>query len=420
MMRALFAAIGGLRNHITYMDVVGNNIANVNTAGFKSSRVTFADALSQTLSGASAPTTDRGGTNPVQVGLGMNLRGIDVFHTQGALQSTGKLTDFAIQGSGFFILNDGARSFYTRDGAFDVPVSAELVNSSNGFKVQGWTANSSGVVDTSTPMGSIIIPLGQSVAAQKTTAATLVGNMDSRLATAATVTTTVDVYDSLGNAHPVKLTFTKNATANTWDVAATSTSSEVATAVLSPLQLVFNSSGGLVTPDPTTTPPTPLVLTTTLVAGAAASSPIVTNIDVTAVTQFAAEGRLSSTFNNGFSAGSLVSFSVGPGGDISGIFSNGTNRIIGQLAMALFTNPGGLQRAGANMFETTANSGTALSGTPGTSGRGTIMAGTLEGSNTELAREFTNVILAQRGFQASSRVISSSDEMLQDLVSLLR
>ena len=166
MMRALFAAIGGLRNHITFMDVVGNNIANVNTAGFKSSRVTFADALSQTFSGASAPTTDRGGTNPVQVGLGMNLRGIDIFQIQGALQSTGKITDFAIQGNGFFILKDGARAFYTRDGAFDVPLSAELVNPTNGFKVQGWAADTSGVVDTTKPIAAIVIPFGRSVAAQ--------------------------------------------------------------------------------------------------------------------------------------------------------------------------------------------------------------------------------------------------------------
>ena len=132
----MFAAIAGLRNHIAFMDVVGNNIANVNTTAFKASRVTFQDMLSQTMTGASAPTADRGGTNPVQVGLGMQLGGIDVFHGQGSLQSTGKLTDFAIQGNGFFILKDGGRMFYTRDGAFDVAVSGELVNPTNGFKVQ--------------------------------------------------------------------------------------------------------------------------------------------------------------------------------------------------------------------------------------------------------------------------------------------
>ena len=419
MMRALFAAIGGLRNHITYMDVVGNNIANVNTTGFKSSRVTFQDMLSQTLAGASAPTTDRGGTNPTQVGLGMTVRGIDVLHLQGSLQATGKLTDFAVQGRGFFVVKEGSRSFYTRDGAFDIAVSGELVNPSNGFKVQGWNSNSSGVVDTTAPIGSITIPFGQAVAPQESTAVTFVGNVDSRLADTSSINSTIDVYDSLGNTHAVQLTFTKNGV-NTWNVSATSTSSDVSGVTFDIASLVFNSDGALTTPDPSTTPPTPLKMTVTFAGGVQQTSPIVTNIDVTGVTQFATEGNVSMTFNNGYSAGALVSFSVGPAGDITGIFSNGINRPIGQLAMAMFTNPAGLQRAGANNFETTSNSGVAIVGTPGTGGRGSIGTGVLEGSNTDLAREFTNVILAQRGFQASSRVISTSDELLQDLVSLIR
>lgn len=419
MMRALFAAIGGLRNHITYMDVVGNNIANVNTAGFKASRITFSDMMSQTIIGASAPTTDRGGTNPTQIGLGMTLRGIDVIHTQGALQATGKLTDFAVQGSGFFILKDGARTFFTRDGAFDIAVSGELVNPANGFKVQGWRADSSGVVDSNTPLESIVIPFGQSIAAQESTKINFVGNFDARLADTDTFSSTIDVYDSLGNAHPVSLIFTKNG-ANTWDVAANSTSAEIDTVTFDIPSVVFDSNGTLTTPDPSTSPPTTLEMTVTFVAGLQQNSPIVTDIDMTSVTQFAAEGQLSMIFNDGFSAGSLISFSVGPAGDITGIFSNGTNRTIGQLAMALFTNPAGLQRSGANNFEPTANSGVAIVGTPGTGGRGSIGSGVLEGSNTDLAREFTNVVMAQRGFQASSRIISTADEMLEDLVNLAR
>ena len=419
MMRALFAAIGGLRNHITFMDVVANNIANVNTTGFKASRVTFKDMLSQTTSGASGPTATRGGTNPIQVGLGMTLGAIDVSHQQGALQATGKLTDFAIQGNGFFIMRDGARSFFTRDGGFDVSVSGELVSPSNGFKVMGWNANTSGVIDTTTPLVALSIPFGQSTAAQPTTAATLVGNLDSRVADASTVTATIDVFDSLGNIHQVQLTYTKNG-ANTWDVTGASTSGEVLSVVVAPAAVVFDAAGALVTPDPTTNPFTPLVVTTTFNAGVQQNSPVVTNVDMTGVTQFAGESILPMTFNNGFSSGGLVSFSVGPGGDITGIFSNGVNRLIGQVAMAQFTNPGGLQRAGANNFEESANSGVAIIGTPGTGGRGTIGSGLLEGSATDLAREFTNVVIAQRGFQASSRIIATADEMLQDLVNLNR
>ena len=419
MMRALFAAIGGLRNHITFMDVVANNIANVNTTGFKASRVTFKDMLSQTTAGASGPTTNRGGTNPIQVGLGMTLGAIDVSHQQGALQATGKLTDFAIQGNGFFIVRDGARSFYTRDGGFDVSVTGELVSPANGFKVMGWNATTVGVIDTTTPLAALSIPFGQSTSAQPTTAATLVGNLDSRVADTSTVTATIDVFDSLGNIHPVQLTFTKNG-ANTWDVTGTSTSAEVAGVVVGPASIVFDASGALVTPDPTTTPPTPLVVTATFNAGVQQTSPVVTNVDITAVTQFAGESILPMTYNNGFASGGLVSFSVGPGGDITGIFSNGVNRLIGQVAMAQFTNPGGLLRAGANNFEESANSGVAIIGTPGTGGRGTIGSGLLEGSATDLAREFTNVVIAQRGFQASSPLIATADEMLQDLVNLNR
>ncbi len=422
MMRALFAAIGGLRNHMTYMDVVSTNIANVNTTGYKAARVTFQDMLSQTLTGASAPTADRGGTNPAQVGLGMNLRSIDVQHIQGALQATGKITDFAVQGNGFFVVKEGERSFYTRDGAFDIGVSGELVNPTTGHKVQGWQADAFGVVDTTKVTGALTIPFGKSVAAQESTSVTFTGNLDARLTTGNTLATTVDIYDSLGAAHAVTVTFTRAAAANTWDITAAGDGVKVTSVTPVPATFVFNANGGITTPDQTTNPPTPLQLTVNLAAGVtqAGVDTVLTDIDVGGVTQFASQGTVGTTSNNGSSAGSLSSFSVGPAGEITGIFSNGTNRALGQLALAVFTNPAGLSRIGSNAFQPTSNSGVAIIGIPGTGGRGTIGTGVLEGSNTDLAREFTNVILAQRGFQASSRVISSSDEMLQDLVSLIR
>ena len=420
MMRAMFSAIAGLQNHITYMDVIGNNIANVNTTAFKAGRITFQDMLAQTTAGASAPTSSRGGTNPIQVGLGMRVGGIDVLHTQGSLQSTGKLTDFVIQGSGFFIIRDGSRSFYTRDGAFDISSTGELVSPTNGFRVQGWNANSAGVIDTTQPVSSVLIPFGQPVNAQESTTATFAGNLDSRLITGATISTTLDIYDSLGEAHPVTVTFTKNAAANTWDVTATSADPDVTAATPAPLQVIFNATGGITQPDPTTTPPTPLALSVTLAAATGASSPITTNINVTGMTQFGSAGQVSTTLNNGAAAGSLVTFSVGPAGDITGTFTNGQNRLIGQVAMAIFSNPGGMLRAGDNSFEQSPNSGIPIIGTPDTAGRGTVGTWLLEGSNTDLAREFTNVVIAQRGFQASSRIIGVADEMLADLVNLRR
>lgn len=417
MMKALFAAIAGLQNHITYMDVVGNNIANVNTQGFKASRVTFQDMLTQTISGASAPTENRGGTNPQQVGLGMKIGGVDVLHTQGSLQATGRNTDFAIQGSGFFIVRDGARTFYTRDGAFDVAVTGELVNPTNGFKVQGWRADTNGVTDIDKPLESIIIPLGQSIAAQETTRVTLQGNLNSDVATGESFSTTIDVYDSLGSPHPVTIEYTKTATANQWSV--TATGADLTGPVNgNPATVVFDASGRMTTPAAGTPLEFPLVLTAAAANGATAAITVDMNVD--ALTQFSGPGTLAPTFNNGFSAGALESFSVGPGGDITGIFSNGTTRPLGQIAMAQFTNPAGLQRSGSNLFEATSNSGVPGVGTPGTGGRGSVGAGVLEGSNTDLAREFTNVVIAQRGFQASSRIISTADQMLEGLVNLIR
>ncbi|MQA00588.1 MAG: flagellar hook-basal body complex protein [Dehalococcoidia bacterium] len=415
MMKALFAAIAGLQNHITYMDVVGNNIANVNTQGFKASRVTFQDMLSQTVAGASAPTDNRGGTNPQQVGLGMKVGGIDVVHTQGSLQATGRNTDFAIQGNGFFVVKDGARVFYTRDGAFDVSVAGELVNPTTGYKVQGWGADAAGVIDTNQPTGAIEIPYGQSISAQPTTDVTFAGNLDARVVDTEFFSTTIEVYDSLGAAHAVEVRFEKNG-ANTWDV--TASGPDVATATPVPATIVFDATGRITTPAAGTRLAIDIDLTAAGAGGADVDVPVDINVDN--LTQFASEGQVAPTFNNGFSAGSLISFSVGPGGDITGIFSNGTTRPLGQVAMALFTNPAGLQKAGANHYESTSNSGVPVVGTPGTGGRGTVGTGVLEGSNTDLAREFTNVVIAQRGFQASSRIISTSDEMLESLVNLIR
>src|ERR687885_920153 len=170
MMRSMFSAISGLKNHQTFMDVVGNNIANVNTTGFKQSRVTFQDILSQTIRGASGPQNGRGGVNPEQVGLGVLLSGVDTIQTQGTLQSTGKLTDMAIQGEGYFVVNDGKQNFYTRDGAFDLGIDGTLLNPASGLKVMGWQADPvTGAVDTSAPPTSINIPIGAGMTGKAST-----------------------------------------------------------------------------------------------------------------------------------------------------------------------------------------------------------------------------------------------------------
>ena len=277
-------------------------------------------------------------------------------------------------------------------------------------------------MDTNAPVNSIVIPLGQAIAAQETSQVTMQGNLDSASVAAPiadTFSTTIDAYDSLGAPHPVVLTYTKTATPNEWDVSAASADPKVTSIAVDTgagaTTVTFDSSGRR------TAPPigTKMKLDVVLAASAGAAN-FTINVNQDQLTQFAGPGAIAPTFNNGFSAGSLQSFSVGPGGDITGIFSNGTTRPLGQVAMAIFTNASGLQRAGANNFEATSNSGVPNIGTPGTGGRGSIGAGVLEGSNTDLAREFTNVVIAQRGFQASSKIISTADSMLEGLVNLIR
>jgi flagellar hook protein FlgE len=177
MMRSMFSGVSGLRNHQTAMDTIGNNIANVNTVGFKGGRTTFQDTLNQTLRGASAPNGNRGGINAVQVGLGMNLASIDIFQTQGNLQNTGKITDMALQGDGFFVLSDGAKDFYTRAGNFNIERDGRLTNPSNGLIVQGWMADILGNINNNGPVNSIKLPLGQTIAPIATKTVDFGGNL---------------------------------------------------------------------------------------------------------------------------------------------------------------------------------------------------------------------------------------------------
>jgi flagellar hook protein FlgE len=413
MMRSMFAAISGLKNHQTFMDVVGNNIANVNTTGFKQSRVTFQDILSQTVRGASGPQGGRGGVNPEQVGLGVLISGIDTIQTQGTLQSTGKLTDMAIQGDGYFVMSDGKQNFFTRDGAFDLGIDGTLVNPSSGLHVMGWQADPiTGKIDSTVPPTNITIPIGAGMTGKASTSLTVTGNLDSNNAGGATnaypVSTTV--YDAQGNAIPITLTFTKGATLNSWSYTATTTAAGVAVTSTGGSTVTFSGAGKVATGGTGT-------LQLAFTAPDGSTTPQTVSLDLSQLTQLASGSSLSSN-TDGASAGSLTTFTVGQAGDITGVYSNGYKQPLGQIAMASFSNPSGLMKAGGNLFSASANSGNANIGTPDNAGRGQIATGFLEGSNVDLAQQFTNMIMAERGFQANSRVITTSDEILQDLVNI--
>jgi flagellar hook protein FlgE len=391
MLRSLFSGISGLRAHQQMMDVTGNNIANINTAGFKASQATFADTLSQTVRGAGSPQGGNGGTNPAQVGLGVRLAGIETSFAQGAAQVTGRNTDMMIQGDGFFVVRGGGEQLYTRSGSFSFDTDGRLVGS-GGKVVQGWTAVD-GVTDPSSAPSDIRLPIGVLLPPTETTAAVVGGNLPGDTTSTTPIVRSITVYDPLGNESTLSVSFEK-VTQQEW----TATVSNGA-ASSAPQTLTFDAEGN----------PSPNSVT---VGGI--------QVDLSQVTNFAGADTSAALSQNGGEMGSLQAFSIGPDGTLVGIFSNGLKSPLAQLAVANFNNPPGLEKMGDSMYRTTVNSGAVQLGVAGSGNRGVIQGGALEMSNVDLAQEFTNLVIAQRGFQANSRMISASDELLQDLVNLKR
>ena len=418
MIRSMFAAVTSLRNHQTFMDTVANNIANVNTTGFKSGRIDFQDVLNQNLRGAVAPTSMKGGVNAAQVGLGVAIGGIDNFMTQGDLQPTGKVTDLAIQGDGFFQLSDGQQILYTRDGSFDVGSDGRLVSPSTGLLVQGWQADDTGAIDTGQPIGDLNIPFNRMSPPTPSTSVGVAGNLDSQAADGTAVETVMTAFDSLGSPHNITMRFVKVPFANAWDWEA----STIDPAIVTPNPL----AGGTLTFDtaglPQTDPSQPEGVRDLQFNNGAddATGATAINLEMDSMTGFSQQSTVNVDKQDGHEAGSLTSFTVGPDGTVNGIFSNGFNQALGKISLARFTNPGGLTRVGSNAFQLSVNSGLPIIGSPGGTGFGTVNSGNLEMSNANLAQQFTDMIRAQRGFQANSRMITTSDEMLQELIGLKR
>jgi flagellar hook protein FlgE len=398
MLRSLFAGISGLRQHQTMMDVTGNNIANVNTAGFKTSSVVFQDTLSQMLKAAGSPQGDAGGTNPGQIGLGVKLGGISTNFAQGSAQTTGRATDLMIQGDGFFAVRSGGEQLYTRAGSFNFDASGKLVTP-EGAVVQGWMG-AAGAINVNGPVGDIQLPMGKLLPPTATGAGVVGGNLPAGLATGESVSTSITMYDDLGNKRDIEYLFTK-AAGNNWTMAVR----EGAT-TLSTQALAFNGLGAMTTPNPPT------------VTFNAGWGPI--SAEIGGITQYSGGSTVAALEQDGAPMGSLQAFTMSPDGTVVGVFSNGMKQKLAQVAVGNFTNPPGLEKVGGSMYRSTVNSGLVQMGVAGNGGRGQLASGQLEMSNVDLASEFTNLIVAQRGFQANSKIISSSDEVLQDLVNLKR
>jgi flagellar hook protein FlgE len=422
MLRSMFSGVSGLRSHQTMMDVIGNNIANVNTVGYKSASVVFQDLLSQTIRGAGVPdgaAGGSGGTNPAQVGLGVTIAGISNNFTQGASQLTGRSTDLSIQGDGFFVVRDNTQQLFTRAGSLNFDALGRLVTA-DGSVLQGWAADANGAINPNAAVGDLSMPLGQSTAPTVTTNVRLGGNLPADAAVGTSIVTSLTVYDVQGS--PIDATFTFNKTAaDAWTVTATMPDKATqAPVTVGTANLAW---------DPTATPPAfnpapALTLNPPVATGAWGGGAVTIDFgatgDATALRQFSGQSSVAALSQDGSALGTLQSFTIGQDGVVTGVFSNGRTRPIGQIALAGFSNASGLEKTGSSLYRASVNSGLPQIGQAGGGGRGTLSGSTLEMSNVDLAQEFTNLIIAQRGFQANSRVITASDELLQDLVNLKR
>ena len=463
MMRSLYSGVSGMTNHQTRMDVIGNNVSNVNTTGFKYGRVNFQDMISQQLQGAAKPTEEIGGINPKEVGLGVQVATIDTIFTQGNLQSTGVNTDIAIQGNGFFVMKNGEETFYTRSGAFGVDNEGTFVNPANGLKVQGWMAqpvDGQMIINTAGTPSDMTIPIGQKDPAKATENVKFACNLNKNTPEIpegasdadrlkGTWETETKVYDSFGNEHTLNVSFQRvtgtdnqwRATVNVDPDAETSSLTRVGLGTTdgtgNSFILTFDNYGTLnsVTDSAgnVSNPEGEIVLQTSFqVAGAnpdEEGNPTRQTMGINlgtigsmadTVTQSASTSTTKAFYQDGYTLGYLDNFKIDSSGIITGVYSNGTNRSLGQIALASFTNQSGLEKAGETMFQESNNSGMAKIGTSGSAGRGSLLAGALEMSNVDLTSQFTDMIVTQKGFQANAKTIQTSDTMLDTVLSLKR
>ncbi|MGI6513399.1 MAG: flagellar hook protein FlgE [Syntrophomonadaceae bacterium] len=435
MMRAMYSVISGLRNHQTKMDVIGNNIANVNTYGFKKARVVFKDTLYQTMSTGSAPQNGRGGTNQMAVGLGMMLGSIDTICTPAPSQTTGKNTDLCINGNGYFLVQYGDEVLYTRSGAFDFDVLGQLCAGGNGALVMGWLAdpNNNWAIDTNAALTAIDIGRLSVLEPKASDWMEFAGNLDAETPISDSsapgypqypIVTSKEVTDSRGNTHTVYFRFFKTgatAGSTTWRYQISYNDMDFVDdedVNADTCTLEFDSSGKLVNINGASPASTdPINLPIPLSNGAADIS---LEIDFSAITEHRGKSDVWAEYVTGYPAGELSSISIGSDGVITGIFSNEERRDLARIALATFQNPAGLTNVGESLYRVSSNSGDAHVGIPGEGDAGALIPGSLEMSNVDLSEEFVDMITTQRGFQANSRVITASDEMLQELVNLKR
>lgn len=466
MMRSLFSGVAGLKTHQTKMDVIGNNIANVNTVAYKSQSVTFQELMYQTTQSASGANEDTGraGVNAKQIGLGVTTGAINAsITTAGASQTTGNPFDIQIKGDSFFVVSDGSNNYFTRAGAFYVDGAGNLAMTSNGYTVMGWQEDSTnpGTIKKDTVSAlKIMSPENMTSEPEQTTQAYLSGVIDknsTQLNTADGLVVNISLYDSLGYSYIAKFGIKEGANEGEYELTPLDLIdsngfslmhksdeagyekigwdkggySEAAMLSLDNTTLTYDKTTGknLNRTDPADPNSEEVPLVLTLGGSVANTFPSTVEIAVGTSTMYDNKGTstIKGTAGNydsnyaGRKVGAMSGVAISTDGKITATYDNGTRKLLGQIAIANFANPSGLEKAGENLYQETMNSGSFDGiGEDITSGGGSMSTGVLEMSNVDLSAEFTDMITTQRGFQANSRIITVSDSMLEELTNLKR
>ena len=413
MISSFSTALSGLEADSGAIDVIGNDLANINTTGYKANEIEFSELIGQQLGGGSG-----------QVGLGVSPVSAFANYSQGTLNNTGGATDAAIQGGGFFVVQGpNNQTDYTRDGSFQINANGELATAA-GDAVQGWSSIG-GTVNPNGPIGDITVPLGSSVPASATTSMSMSVNLNAQATGAnATFSAPIQVYDSLGESHTLTATYT-NTGANTWTYALTVPAADLTaggTTTVASGTMTFGPDGNLTSP---AVGADPQAVNITGLADGASNMTINWSLynpttGSSTITQLAESSGVGSTTQNGYAAGQISNVSLQNGGLLVASYSNGQTTTIGQLALASISNPDTLNVAGNNYLQASASTATPSVGTAGSGARGQIIAGALESSTVDIAQEFTSLLTFERSYQANSRVITVSDQLMQDTVGLIQ
>ncbi len=403
MIGSLYAGISGLKVNTKAMSVIGDNIANVNTTGFKASRVSFANIFSASL-----------GSTENQIGRGVTMSGVNPVWDSGSVENTTSITDLAVNGKGLFIVNDDSGTpFYTRAGKFEFDKYGNLV-SQDDLTVQGYAIDLNG--NSAASLGDIALPAENSIPFA-TDELSMGINLDAGAAAGDSYNSSLTVYDSLGNAIPLTVTFV-NTAAGAW-TATPSISASAGSVTSGNISVTFDGNGNL------TAPALDSTITLALTNGATTPQDITWDLCENgstngSLTGYSGASATSSQTQNGYASGTLQGVSVDEDGVFTGLYSNGIMTPFAQIALADFASYSGLAKMGGNLYSASVNSGQATTGVPGTSSLGSVSPSSLEMSNVDLSDEFVQMITTQRAFQANSKVITTSDEILAELINIKR